>query len=108
LHKALASQTPALGTAAKLLHFHGGEGAKGLLIGSPHIHKASDALAATPAVAELSLQSIELDPFPQSHLPQILPGITLNILTFPQKTNHWHWTFRNPAILRRGQLRSVT
>jgi hypothetical protein len=90
LNQALASQTPALGTATELLAFHGGEGAERFWLGTLNIDKTGNALATAPTISKLSLQAVKLDPFPKGHLSQVFPGVALDVEALTQKTNHWH------------------
>jgi hypothetical protein len=90
------------------LDLHCSKGAERVGLGAPDVHKTGDALAAAATVTELALQAIELNPFPQGHVSEILPGVALHILPLSQKTNHWHGSSRNPDILKLRQLRSVT
>ncbi len=95
LDEALAGQAPALGSAPELLALDGGEGAEGVGLGVPHIHKAGDALATPPAIAKPALQSVELNPLAQSHFSQIFPREALHIAPLAQETNHGHGPSRN-------------
>jgi hypothetical protein len=90
LNKDLAGQSPGRRTPAKLLFLDRGAWGHGEGIGPFDIHKTSDALAAATAIAQFSLEAVELDPLPQCHFPQVFPGITLDVPAFTDKTNHRH------------------
>ena len=91
LHKRLAGQAPGLGTAAQLLLLHSGARTQHPGRASlEHIHEAGDALTATTAVPQLPLQAIELDPFPECHLPEVLSGVTRHVAALTHETDHGH------------------
>jgi hypothetical protein len=84
--------------AAEFLQFHSGELTEGLGCCPPDIDKTGDALPATPTVAELALEAIQLNSFPEGNIPKVFPRVTLHVTPFTQKTNHWHGASRNMAI----------
>jgi len=96
LNKGLAGQSPGRRATAKLLFFDRGAWGQSEGIGPIDLHETRDALAAAPAIAQFSLEAVDLNPFPQGHFPQVFTGITLDVPAFTNETNHRHDLAPNP------------
>ena len=87
----LACQAPLLGPAAQLAVFDGSACRQSIgVVFVHHGNEAGDALSTPSAVAQLSLQAVELDPLATGHLTQILTGVTLHITPFANKPDNGH------------------
>jgi hypothetical protein len=72
------------------LILYSGAWGQGEGIGPFDLHETGDALAASTAIAQFSLEAVELDPLPKGHFPQVFSWITLDVPAFADEPNHRH------------------